>query len=367
MAMVFDHSTLAQRVLFRTGSALENIAVTIASLGAKRVLLIGGPSADGLAADIAAAVPVAARIRDVVQHVPAENAAQAVSAAKDGRIDLLLAVGGGSAVGLAKIVACRTGIPIVAVPTTFSGSEATDVWGITEAGRKTTGSDPLALPKVVIYDALLSKTLPTRLALASGVNAAAHAVDGFWAPRADPINTALGAAGLRALVSGLRGMAADPGRMEAREETIYGAYLAAVAFASAGSGIHHKICHALGGTFNLPHAETHSVMIGYVAEFNSSFAPYAEGLIASALGSDNPGAGFLELRRDLGTPLSLAQLGFREADIPAAVEIILPAVPQSNPRPVTGPDLEAMLRAAWAGEPLGSQTPTFTPIGENHD
>lgn len=353
MAIVFDHTTLAQRVLFGTGRALENVAASVTSLGAQRVLLVGGASADELASAIAAGIPVAARIRDVVQHVPADKAAAAVSVAQDSQADLILAVGGGSAVGLAKIVACRTGLPIIAVPTTFSGSEATDVWGITEDGRKTTGSDPRALPKVVIYDAALSATLPARLALASGVNAIAHAVDGLWAPRADPINTALGVEGLRALASGLRSLATDPGQIQAREQTIYGAYLAAVAFASAGSGMHHKICHALGGTFNLPHAETHSVMIGYVAAFNSSAAPDAAGLVAAALGSASPGSGFRALRRDLGTPSSLAELGFKESDISTAAEIILPSIPASNPRTVTGPDLEELLRAAWAGDPLG--------------
>lgn len=352
MGMVFDHATLAQRVLFGTGRALENVGTSVTALGARRVLLIAGASAAMLGNDIAAATPVVARIQDVVQHVPAGNVARAVAVAKDAHPDLIVAIGGGSAVGLAKIVACETGLPIVAVPTTFSGSEATDVWGTTRDGRKTTGTDPRALPKVVIYDAALLSTLPTSLAVASGVNAIAHAVDGFWAPRADPINTALGAEGLRALVPGLRAIVTDPDDIGARERTLYGAYLAAVAFASAGSGIHHKICHALGGTFNLPHAETHSVMIGYVAAFNSTFAPDATDRITAALGSASPGSGFFALGQDLGTPASLRELGFEESDIRAAAEIILPSIPASNPRPVTGQDLEVLLRAAWAGEAL---------------
>lgn len=357
MAIEFDHATLAQRVLFGTGRAVENVGTAVASLGAQRVLLIAGASAAELAAAVGAVTPVVARIHDVVQHVPAENTVRAVAVAKDHQIDLIVAIGGGSAVGLAKIVACETGLPIVAVPTTFSGSEATDLWGITREGRKTTGSDPRALPRVVVYDAALFATLPARLAMASGVNAIAHAVDGFWAPRADPINTALGTEGLRALVPGLRALVANPADMEARERTIYGAYLAAVAFASAGSGLHHKICHTLGGTFNLPHAETHSVMIGYVAAFNSCFAPDAAERITEALDSDSPGNGFYELRQDLGTPSSLRELGFQESDIPSAADIILPSIPASNPRPVDRQELEVLLRAAWAGEPLGTTRP----------
>ena len=352
MAIVFDHATLAQRVLFGTGRAVENVGTAVASLGAQRFLLIAGASAADLGDAIADTLPVVARIREVVQHVPAENAEQAVAIARDHRIDLVVAIGGGSAVGLAKIVARDTGLPIIAVPTTFSGSEATDLWGITREQRKTTGSDPRALPKVVVYDAALTATLPARLAMASGVNAIAHAVDGFWAPRADPINRALGTEGLRALVPGLRALVSNADDLWAREQTIYGAYLAAVAFASSGSGMHHKICHTLGGTFNLPHAETHSVMIGYVAAFNSSAAPDAADRIATALEADSAGSGFSQLQQDLGTPTSLKALGFKESDISTAAEIVLQSIPPSNPQPVDRANLENLIRSAWAGEPL---------------
>ncbi|MGO4690358.1 maleylacetate reductase [Glaciibacter sp. 2TAF33] len=347
--IVFDHATLGQRILFGTGRAAENVLTAVRSLGATRVLLIAGASSSSLAASITDTVPVVWRIRDVVQHVPADNAATAVSAAREARADLVVALGGGSAVGLAKIIARDTGLPIVAVPTTFAGSEATDVWGITENGRKSTGVDSRVLPRVVVYDAALSSTLPAQLVVASGMNAIAHAVDGFWAPRADPINIALGTEGLRALVPGLKALAVRSEETEARERTLYGSYLAAAAFASAGSGMHHKICHALGGSFNLPHAEMHSVVIGHVAAFNAASAPDAANRISSALGADSPGQGLFALGRELGTPRSLHELGFQEADIPAAAEIILPTIPVSNPRPVSKSDLEGLLRAAWEG------------------
>lgn len=347
----FDHVTAGQRVLFGTGRATENIATAIASLGAERALLIAGSSAARLRDEVAAAAPVIARIDEVAQHVPAERAEAALSVAREHRPDLVIAIGGGSAIGLAKIVARETGVPIVAVPTTFAGSEATDVWGLTVDGRKMTGSDPRVLPRVVVYDAALSATMPGPLVVASGLNAIAHAVDGFWGPRADPINAALGTEGLRALVSGLRALvAADD--VAAREQTLYGAYLAAVAFASAGSGMHHKICHALGGSFGLPHAETHAVVIGYVAAWNEDAAPDAASRITAALGCETPGRGLFELRRDLGARGSLRELGLAEADIPTAAEIILPSIPADNPRPVSRSDLENLLRAAWAGEPI---------------
>ena len=325
MAIVFDHNTLAQRVIFGTGEAVNNVESAVKSLGAQRVLLLAGNSAAELGDAIAEVTSVVARIREIVQHVPAENADRAVAIAQEENVDLVIAIGGGSAVGLAKIIARETGTPILALPTTFSGSEATDMWGLTRDQRKTTGMDPRVLPQVIVYDAALMASLPSQLAMASGVNAIAHAVDGFWAPHADPISTALGTEGIRALVPGLRALALNPEDIEAREQTIYGAYLAAVAFATSGSAMHHKICHALGGTFNLPHAETHSVMIGYVAEFNGAAAPDAAARISTALGSSTPGEGFLALRRELGTPTSLVELGFKEEDIPAAVEIILQA------------------------------------------
>ncbi|MGN6220914.1 MAG: maleylacetate reductase [Microbacterium sp.] len=353
MAIEFDHSTLGQRVLFGTGAAARNTLAALTGLDASRVLLIADRFTLELADEIAATAPVVDRIHDIVQHVPVENAEDAVARARATGADVVLTIGGGSSTGLAKIVARETGLPIVAVPTTFAGSEATNVWGQTEGERKTTGVDDNVLPRVVVYDASLMATMPATLAMSSALNAVAHAIDGFWAPRADPINRALGTEGLRALLPGLRQLHREPDSLEAREQTLYGAYLAAVAFASAGSGMHHKICHALGGTYNLPHAETHSVVIGYVTAFNAPFAPDAADRVASALGGDtSPGGGLYRLRHDIDAPRSLQELGLDESAIPAAVEIILPAIPASNPRPVTVADLETLLHAAWAGDPI---------------
>jgi maleylacetate reductase len=352
MAIVFDHSTLGQRILFGTGEVLNNVQTAVSSIGAQRILLIAGNSAAEVSDAIAEKTPVVARICDVVQHVPAENVNIALAITKEENIDLVIAIGGGSAVGLAKIIARETGISIVAVPTTFSGSEATSMWGMTKDQRKTTGLDQRVLPKVVVYDALLMSTLPSGLAMASGMNAIAHAVDGFWAPNADPISIAMGTEGIRALVPGLKALATKSTDIEAWERTIYGAYLAAVAFATSGSGLHHKICHTLGGTFNLPHAETHAVMIGYVAEFNGVAAADVASRISESLGATTPGKGFSELQRSLKTPASLKEIGFAESEIAAAVNIILPSVPPSNPRAVTKENLANLLHAAWAGEPL---------------
>jgi maleylacetate reductase len=350
--LAFDHRTLGQRVLFGTGRALEHVVAAVEELGSARVLLIHGGRQEALADAVASRLPVAVRIDGAVQHVPVERADDAVALAGSADVDAVVAIGGGSAIGLAKAVALRTGVPIVAVPTTFAGSEATDVWGLTEANRKTTGSDPRVLPRTIVYDASLSVGLPATLAVSSGLNALAHAVDGLWAPRADPINRALGTEGIRALVPGLRGLVADADDLDARERTLYGAYLAAVAFASAGSGLHHKICHTLGGAFGLPHAEMHSVVLPYVSAFNAPAAPDADARLRSLLDVDDAAAGLNALRLELGAPASLAAIGLQESDVAEAAALTLPSVPPSNPRPVTAADLEAIIHAAWAGDPI---------------
>lgn len=352
MGIKFDHSTLGQRVLFGTGEAVNNTVQAVEELGAQRVLLIADAFLGDLSDAVANRLPVVARIHDVIQHVPAENAEAAVEIARAEQADAVVTIGGGSATGLAKIVAREEGLPIVAVPTTFAGSEATNVWGITQDDRKVTGVDNRVLPRVVVYDASLSAGLPGSLALASGLNAAAHAVDGLWAPRSNPINRAMGTEGLRVLFPGLRSLHQDKDDVEARERTLYGAYLAAVAFASAGSGLHHKICHALGGTYDLPHAETHAVVLPYVTAFNAPAAPDAAERIAAALGASSAAPALYAFGAELDSPKSLEELGFREADIQEAARIIQPSVPPSNPRSVTEADLEQILHDAWAGSPI---------------
>ncbi|MGH3167504.1 MAG: maleylacetate reductase, partial [Trebonia sp.] len=290
----------------------------------------------------------------VVMHVPVEVAARAREAARDAGADALVSIGGGSATGLAKSIAMTTGLPIIAVPTTYSGSEATAVWGLTEGGRKTTGTDPRVLPRVVVYDAILTLSLSVDMSVASGLNALAHSVDAMWAPSADPINAAFAAEGIRALSAGLPKVARNPDDLAGREEALYASYVSAVAFASAGSALHHKICHVLGGKYNLPHAQTHATVLPYVLAFNGPAAPEAEARIQGSFGSDNALDGLQRLRAALNAPRALADYGFAEADIPAAAAAILPAVPPSNPRPVTAADLESLLRAAWSGaDPRG--------------
>jgi alcohol dehydrogenase class IV len=347
--MRFVHDTLPQRVCFGSGRAAASLAGAVSGLGAGRVMLIAGKNEMPLADEVARDVPVALRYDEVVMHVPVEVARRARAAAAEHEVDALVSVGGGSTTGLAKAVALTSGLPVVAVPTTYAGSEATPVWGLTEGAKKTTGTDPRVLPRVIVYDAALTVSLPVDLSVASGLNALAHCVDSMWAPGADPVNAALAAEGIRALAAGLPRIVADPADLDGRENALYAAYLSAAAFASAGSGLHHKICHVLGGKYNLPHAQTHATVLPYVLAFNGPAAPEAEARIAAAFGSAGALAGLDALRQQLRAPRALADYGFTEDLIGEAAEAILPSVPASNPRPVSAEDLRALLRAAWSG------------------
>jgi alcohol dehydrogenase class IV len=241
-------------------------------------------------------------------------------------------------------------LPIIAVPTTYAGSEATAVWGLTDDGRKTTGTDPVVLPRTVVYDPELTLSLPIGLTVASGLNAMAHSVDSLWAPNANPVASAMAVAGIGALRSALPAARRDGGDLTARAEALSAAYLAAVAFTSAGSGLHHKICHVLGGAYNLPHAETHAVVLPHVAAFNVPAAPAAGAQIAAALGTRDAVAGLADLYSSLGAPASLRELGLAESDLPEAVDLVVKAAPPSNPRPVDASAVESILWPAWAGD-----------------
>lgn len=354
--MRFTHETLPQRVVFAAGGSPAAVAAEVEALGGSKVMLIASDREKELADPIAKEIPVVLRHEEVVMHVPVEVAERARRSAADSGADILVSVGGGSTTGLAKAVALTTGLPIVAAPTTYAGSEATNVWGLTEGETKTTGVDDKVLPASVVYDAGLLTTLPGGMTVASGLNAMAHCVDSMWGPRADPIDRALAQEGIRALAAGLPAVGQDSTSVEGIEQTLYGAYLAAVAFASAGSGMHHKICHVLGGMFNLPHAQTHAVVLPYVLAFNAPHAPEAEARIAQALGTGcgtrTANAGLAALRQALGAPRALRDYGMREDGITKALGPIMKAVPANNPTPITEENLTALLKAAWAGEPI---------------
>jgi len=338
-----------QRVHVVPGGAARAVAAEVAGLGARRLMVVVSPSGAADERRVLDGLPVAHWHDDVVQHVPVLVAERARAAAARHDVDALVCVGGGSATGLAKAVALATGLPIVAVPTTYAGSEVTAVWGLTEGGRKITGSDPRVLPVAVVYDAELTRSLPVPLSAVSGLNALAHAVDGLWAPHADDATARLASQGMELLATALPQVVDDPTGLPGRSALLEGAYLCARSFAEAGSGLHHKICHVLGGRHDLPHAETHAVVLPHVVALNAPGAPDAERRIAAALDGTSATAGIEALWDRVAAPRSLRDLGFEREAIPGAVAAILPAVPASNPVTVTAGELTDLLLHAWEG------------------
>lgn len=374
MSMTFEHIKLGQRVLFGTGLATPHVAESVARHRATRVMVIASRAEVEKAREVLVDTEVAVWFTDVIQHVPLANAESAREVARTHGVDLIVSVGGGSTTGLAKAIALTTGIPIIAVPTTYAGSEATNMWGITDDQTKTTGTDNGVLPETVVYDAELTKSLPVDLSIASGLNALAHCVDSLWAPQADPINQALALEGARALAQALPALASAPDILESREKALYGCYLAGVAFASAGSGLHHKICHVLGGTFGLPHAETHAAILRYVLALNAPAVPELAGRLAGALsaprGSGNDAAvDATTVLNDLYVKLkswhSLADYGFTEADVPEATTRIIRVAPASNPVEVTTENITTLLSDALYG--TAPNSPEVEPATRTSD
>jgi maleylacetate reductase len=340
----FEYDALPARIVFGARAARTRLAAEVDRLGANRVLVVASDRDATLVGDLLA--PLADRVAGtfgaVREHVPVATAEAARAAARAARADALLCIGGGSTTGTAKAVAVTTGLPILAVPTTYAGSEVTPVWGLTEGARKTTGVDPVVVARTVVYDPELTASLPTDLAVASGLNALAHGVEAFWAPRRNPVSSVLAEDGIRALATGLR-------RREAAD-VLRGAWLTASAFAVAGAGLHHKLCHVLGGTYGLPHARTHAIVLPHVLAFNAPGSPEARERTARALGVEDAVAGLRALTAELGVPRGLRDIGFRAAHVDEAATLTEPAAPADNPVPVRGGALRGLVRAAWAGE-----------------
>ncbi len=347
----FIYDTLPIRVVFGPGQ-VSQIAVEAARLGLGRVLVLSTPGQRALGQRVtdllgARAVGFHAYAK---MHVPIEVGAAAVGEARTLKADGAVAVGGGSAIGLGKIIARDLGLPLLAVPTTYSGSEMTAIWGQTEAGVKTTARDPKVLPRTVIYDPELTVALPRATSATSGMNAIAHAVEALYAANANPITSIMAEQSIAALSQSLPRIVADPQNIGARGDALYGAWLAGVALGAVGMALHHKLCHTLGGAFNLSHAEVHTVILPHAAAYNAAAVPEAMARIAAALGTSDAPQGLFDLARRLGAPTSLAALGLKDTDLDHAADLAV-ANPYANPAVVTRAGIGALLDDAYHGRP----------------
>jgi alcohol dehydrogenase class IV len=345
----FIYQMMPSRVIFGVG-CLERLPEEMERLGASKALVLSTPEQrQGGVEMLERLGTYAAGLFDqAVMHVPIETAQAARAEAKRLGADCCVAVGGGSTTGLAKAIALVSDLPILAVPTTYAGSEMTPIWGITEGGRKTTGKDARVLPKTVLYDPSLTVTMPAMLSATSGMNSIAHCVEALYAQEANPIISLLAEEGIRAFASSLPVVVREPGNLEARSNALYGAWLGGISLGSVGMALHHKLCHTLGGTYNLPHAETHTVVLPHAVAFNTPAAGDAIARVARALGVKSAAAGLFDLASSAGAPMSLAALGLKRTDLDEAAAIAAQN-PYYNPRPVTYEGIRSVLQDAFEG------------------
>jgi maleylacetate reductase len=348
----FEYRAQPMRVVFGAGS-LADLGGEIRDLGLERVLVVSGARQAELAERVSDELgPLSAGVHaEAAMHVPIEAVAAAVGVARSSAADGVAAIGGGSTIGLAKAIALELGLPIVAIPTSFSGSEMTNVWDRTEGRTHTTGRDSRVLPVSVIYDPALVMSLPVAMAVTSGFNAIAHGVEGLYAPDASPVVSLMAAEGIRSFAYSLPRIVADPENPEPRSDALYGAWLCGSVLGATTMGLHHRLCQVLGDTFGLPHAETHTVLLPYVLAFNAPASPDAIAVVAEATGFDAPAAGLRQFALELGAPATLWALGLREGDLDRAVGLVT-ASSYANPRAASARDIHDILLAALTGRRL---------------
>jgi len=360
-------------VVFGPGSRAQ-LPAEVDRVGGRRVLLVADAYHPGVVDDLVSGLGtrLAGRTGQIAQHVPVELATATVDEADRIGADLVVSFGGGSATGLAKLVARERGLPIVAVPTTYAGSEMTPIWGQSEGQRKTTGRDPRVLPRTAIYDPELTLGMPADLTAVSGMNAIAHAVESLYAPDVSPLVVMLAEEAIRSLASALPGCVDAPNDLSARSDALLGAWLAGLALGNSTMGLHHRLCHVLGG-LGLPHGEVHAAVLPYAAAYNAPAAPAAMRRVAVALGvTGAPGevdgsaapAALWQLGRRLGTPINLVAAGFDPALIDEVTAQLL-ANPPANPHPIEADGVRELLAAASAGQ-IPAPELSATEVGSNH-
>ncbi len=351
MSLSFTYIAHPSRVVFGAGS-LQHLVREIDLLGARRAMVLCTPEQEASARRVAERLGerAAGIFAKAVMHVPIETAREAREEAKRLRADCAVAIGGGSTTGLGKAIALDSGLPILAIPTTYAGSEMTPIYGLTEAGVKKTGRDARVLPKTVIYDPELTLSLPLGLSVTSGLNAIAHAAEGLYAHDGNPITALMAEEGIRALAAALPALQRNAQDVDARGDALYGAWLCGTVLGAVAMGLHHKLCHTLGGSFNLPHAEVHTVILPHAMAYNAAMAPEAMRRIARALGSDDAALGLHRLAKQHGAPVALKDIGMPAEGLDRAADLAV-TTPYPNPRPLERTAIRALLQRAWEGAP----------------
>jgi maleylacetate reductase len=347
----FVYTASPARVIFGSGT-LSELPAEVERLGLRRALVLATPQqakeAEGLAARLGARS--AGIFAEAAMHTPVDVTARAMAEVAEREVDGIVAVGGGSTTGLAKAIALRTDLPQIVAPTTYAGSEMTPILGETSEGVKTTQKSVKVLPEVVIYDVELTLSLPPALSAVSGLNAIAHAVEALYARDANPIVSLMAVEGIAALARSLPRIMEDPQGREARSDALYGAWLCGLCLGSVGMALHHKLCHTLGGTFDLPHAETHAIVLPHAVAYNAAAAPVAMARIAGAIGAPDAALGIYDLAGRLGAKRALRDIGMPADGVERAADLAL-ANPYWNPRQVERAAVRDLLARAYSGDP----------------
>ncbi|TRC93628.1 maleylacetate reductase [Mesorhizobium sp. WSM4303] len=348
MTRQFTYSGQPAHIVFGNGASSQ-VAAWIEKLGCRRALVLSTPhrAADGEALAKRLGPLAAGVFSGAAMHTPIEITDAAIGKATEVQADCVVALGGGSTTGLGKAIAYRTDLPQIVIPTTYAGSEVTPILGQTEHGEKTTVRDAKILPEVVIYDPELTIGLPVAMSVTSGLNAMAHAAEALYAQDRNPISTLMATEGLRALRTALPDLVKEPRNLEARSDALYGAWLCGAVLGTVGMALHHKICHTLGGSFDMPHAETHAVMLPHTIGFNAIAVPQLLKPLADIFGG-SAGGGLHDFAKAVGAPLTLKELGLRQNDLDRAAEIAT-RNPYWNPRPFDRAAIRALLQDAWEG------------------
>jgi len=345
----FDYTALPWNIVFGAG-ALARLPDELDTLALRRALVLSTPGRHKQGQEIVNLLADRAigLFDQCVMHVPIETVEEAIEAATKLNADCTVSIGGGSTTGLGKALALKLNLPNIAIPTTYAGSEMTNIWGITENGRKITGRDDRVVPTLTIYDPELTMSLPAHIAGPSGLNAMAQAVVNVASKETNPMVTMMAVEAVRVLARNLPEVVLDPNNLQARAGALYGASLAGGSLGTGTTSLHHRLCHTFGGTFNTPHAETHTILLPHCVAYNAAATAVGTQQLADAMGVDNAAVGIYQLAKTLGAPTALKDIGIQESDLDRAARIAT-ETPVNNPEPVTVDRVRLLLENAWHG------------------
>lgn len=344
----FIFPAIPTRVIFGRGT-LGKVATEIERLGHSKALILSTPFQANDAEKLAKSLGniCVGTFTQAAMHTPIEVTEAALTAFKQAKADCVVSLGGGSTIGLGKAIALRTNVDQIVIPTTYAGSEMTDILGETSDGQKTTRRDAAIRPETVIYDTELTLTLPLKMTMTSALNAIAHVVEGLYAPDRNPIVTLMAKEAMQAFKQGLPTLLTDPQNLEARSQTQYAGWLCSTVLGYVSMALHHKLCHTLGGSFNTPHADTHAILLPHTAGFNAVAVPELLQSVTDTFG-DSVGGGLWDFAQQIEAPLRLKDLGLSEANLDKAAQIATQN-PYDNPRKFDINDIRQLLQNAWEG------------------